>query len=531
MADNPSDTNPLSQLEQAALRLAAIVDSSEDAIVAKTLDGIITAWNRAAERMFGYTAAEAVGRPITIIIPPERIDEEVEVLSRLRRGESIGHFETVRRHKSGAAVEISLSVSPIRTPGGQVIGASKIARDITERRRSEAERASLLAREQVARQQAEQANRIKDEFLAILSHELRTPLQAMLGWVSMLRQRRVDQAGADRAVDTIERNTRALARLVDDILDVSRITMGSLRLDLRPVELVPVIEAAVESFRPAARAKDIEVSLFLDPAVGPVGGDGARLQQVVSNLISNAVKFTPRGGRVEVRLDQDGSEAEIRVSDTGRGIAPEFLPRIFDRFTQEDEGSRRRYPGLGLGLAIVRHLVELHGGTVTAASRGEGHGAAFIMRVPLLRGHVAGERWRPGAGPSGAVPLDGLRVLVVDDEKDARDVLAAVLEAAGATVAAASSGSGALALLDQERFDVALCDIAMPDLDGYDVVREVKRRRTPGRDVPVAALTAYANDHDRQRALAAGFEAHIAKPVEPDRLVREVARLAGRRPG
>jgi CheY-like chemotaxis protein/two-component sensor histidine kinase len=330
------------------------------------------------------------------------------------------------------------------------------------------------------------------------------------------------------ALETIERNTRALARLVDDVLDVSRIVTGSMNFDMRPVGLIGVIESALESLRPAATAKGIQVGLFLDPGVSPVAGDAARLQQIVGNLVSNAIKFTPRGGRVEVHLSRSRGDAEIRVTDTGKGIAPEFLPRIFDRFTQEDAGPRRRYPGLGLGLAIVRELVERHGGTVAAESSGEGRGATFIVRLPMLGVYTARGPWIPAAPIAAAVRLDGLRVLLVDDEADARDLLSAVLEEAGASVVAASSGSQALAALEHGRPDVMLCDIAMPDLDGYDVVREITQARTPPPDFPIAALTAHANEKDRQRALAAGFRAHLAKPIDPDQLVMEVAKLAGR---
>jgi PAS domain S-box-containing protein len=334
--------------------------------------------------MFGYTAAEALGRSITMIIPPDRLSEEDEVIRRLRRGESIDHYETVRARKDGTLVNISLTVSPIRNRAGEVIGASKIARDITAQKQAEAERGVLLAREQAARADAEKANRIKDEFLATLSHELRTPLNAMLGWIRMLRARTLDPETSERAIETIDRNIQLLTRLVEDVLDVSRITTGTMRLEVRPVLLGPVIEAVVESVQPAARAKGIHLGVSLDASLGPVAGDAARLQQVVWNLVSNAIKFTGRDGRVEIHLEERASHAQIRVADTGKGIAPDFLPRVFDRFSQEDSSRTRAHSGLGLGLAIVRHLVELHGGTVSADSAGEGRGATFIVRLPLL---------------------------------------------------------------------------------------------------------------------------------------------------
>lgn len=510
---------------EALVRLAAIVNSSDDAIISKTLEGVITSWNPAAERMFGYSAAEAVGRHITLIIPPDRLAEEGEVLRRLRLGQMVDHYETVRVRKDGGFVNVSVTVSPIRSRTGQIIGASKIARDVTYQRRAEAERTLLLSREQQARAQAEQANRVKDEFLATLSHELRTPLNAMLGWTRMLLEGRLAADAAYRALETIDRNIQLLTRLVEDVLEMSRITMGSVRLDVRPMTLIPMIEAAVDSIRPAARSKGIELGMFLDPAVGPISGDPTRLQQVVWNLMSNAIKFTSRGGRVQVHLTQQDSQAEIRVVDTGKGIPAEFLPRVFDRFTQADSTPTRRHGGLGLGLAIVRHLTELHGGTVRAASAGEGRGATFTVRLPLLAmqmASIAEVRPRP---PSRAGRLEGVRVLVVDDDPAARSLLLAVLQDAGAAVSAAASVAQGLEAVERDRPAVILCDLSMPDEDGYDMLRAV-RRRSGDEAIPMAALTARARNEDRREALAAGFDAHIAKPVEPARLVDEVFRLA-----
>jgi PAS domain S-box-containing protein len=513
---------PPSDDEAARARLASIVDSSDDAIVGKTLDGIITSWNRGAERLFGYSADEAVGRSITLIIPKERLPEEDEVLRRVRAGDRVDHFETVRVRKDGRQVHISLTVSPILDRTGRVIGASKIARDITERRQAEAERELLLQREVSARNEAEKANRIKDEFLATLSHELRTPLTAMLGWIRMLRTRGADPATTERALDTIERNTKLLTQLVEDVLDVSRITTGTMRLDAQSVPLIPIIEAAVESMRPAARAKTIQLGLFLDPAVPPVAGEPARLQQIVWNLISNAIKFTPRGGRVEVHLAQAASRIEIRVSDTGQGIDREFLPFVFDRFTQADSSTTRRYGGLGLGLAIVRHLVELHGGTVTASSDGPGRGATFVVALPAPAVAAAA---MPGAAAGRPRRLRGVRVLAIDDDADARELLSVVLAGDGAHVVTARSVDEGLAAFDRDRPDVIVCDIAMPERDGYELVRTLRQR---GDTVPVAALTAHAREDERSRSVAAGFQTHIVKPVDPDELVTEVARLACR---
>jgi PAS domain S-box-containing protein len=517
--------SPALPRHEAALHLAAVVNSSDDAIVSKSLDGIITSWNPAAERMFGYLAGEAIGKPITIIIPEERLPEEAEVLRRLRLGESLDHYETIRVRKDGTRIAISLTVSPIRDLSGTVVGASKIARDITERRRAEEERALLLAREQAARTEAERASRLKDEFLATLSHELRTPLTSIMGWVRMLQQGSLDSAGRTRALDIVDRNTAALARLVDDILDISSITMGRFRLENAPVELPPVIQSAVDAVRHAATAKGIDLAVTTDPGVRPVAGDAGRLQQVVWNLLANAVKFTPPGGRVEVTLAPSGSDAEIRVRDNGEGIAPEFVPYVFDRFSQQDATTTRQHGGLGMGLAIVRHLVELHGGTVHAESAGRGHGATFVVRIPQMLGAATAPA-DTSAAPASA--LSGIRVLAVEDDADTRDLVAAILRTAGAEVAVAASVDEAIGALEAAPPDVVLCDIAMPGRDGYELLREAKGRPGTLSKIPFVALTAHAQEPERRRSAAAGFALHLAKPVDPGELV-DVVRAVGRR--
>jgi signal transduction histidine kinase/ActR/RegA family two-component response regulator len=425
------------------------------------------------------------------------------------------------------------------------------------------ERARAYAAERQARAEAEAANRTKDEFLATLSHELRTPLNAMLGWTQLLRTRKLDEAKIVRALETIDRNTKALAALIEDILDVSRIITGKLHLSTRVCELVSVVGSAIEAVRPAAEAKAIQIEYFLDSSVGPVWGDSNRLQQVVWNLLSNAIKFTPKGGRVEVRLERvesledckelkgeglqveglnppsnlqpSDSYTQIQVSDTGKGIAPDFLPYVFDRFRQENNSSTRSHGGLGLGLAIVRYLVELHGGTVQASSPGEGMGATFTVQLPLWV--VRNECSPPSSvepsvannvAPNSAPALDGLRVLIVDDEADARDLLTTILEHSGAKVTAAASAGEALDLLLQSRADVLVSDIAMPKVDGYALIRQVRELGAErGGDIPAVALTAYARDSDRTLALEAGFQVHLPKPYDPEELVRVVARLAG----
>ena len=367
----------------AAARLAAIVSSSDDVIVSKTLDGTITSWNSAAERILGYTADEAIGQHIKLIIPPDRWAEEDEVLARIGRGEKVDHFETVRRAKDGRLLNISLTVSPIRDAQGSIVGASKVARDITDRLRAEEERTRLLASEKEARQLAEDASRLKDEFLAVVSHELRNPLNAITGWASLLRTGKLNNEQTARAVETILRNAQVQTQLIQDLLDVSAIVSGRLRLNVRPFQLSSVVEAAIEVMRPAAEAKSVRLQPLIDFTAGPVSGDPDRLQQVFWNLLSNAVKFTPNGGRVQIRLQGVDSHVEFVVTDTGKGIDAKLLPFVFDRFRQGDSSTTREHGGLGLGLAIVRHLVELHGGVVKAHSEGLGKGAEFIIHLPI----------------------------------------------------------------------------------------------------------------------------------------------------
>jgi PAS domain S-box-containing protein len=519
-----------------AAHLAAIVASSDDVIVSKTLEGTITSWNPAAERILGYTAAEAVGKNIKLIIPPERWAEEEDVLARIRRGERVEHFETIRRANDGRLLNISLTVSPIRDQSGRIVGASKVARDITERKRAEEELERLLVSEKEARAQAEEASRLKDEFLAVVSHELRTPLSAIMGWASLLRMRKLDGQTA-RAIETIERNAQTQNQLIGDLLDVSRIVSGQLRLNIRPFELGTVIEAAIEVVRPSADAKSILVQTLLDPAAGPVAGDPDRLQQIFWNLLSNAVKFTPNGGRIQIQSHRINSHVEVVVSDTGRGIEPKLLPFIFDRFRQGDSSTTREYGGLGLGLAIVRHLVELHGGVVRAYSGGEGEGAEFTVQLPIsvaARSAQPNEKARvhPNVGESisGTMPsLAGLRILLVDDEPDAREMVAAILSEAGAEVVTATSAQQALETIKRRRPDVLISDIGMPGEDGYDLVRRV-RALSPekGGQIPAIALTAFVRTQDRLKVLSAGYQMHVPKPVEPIELATVVASLARR---
>jgi PAS domain S-box-containing protein len=403
--------------------------------------------------------------------------------------------------------------------------------DITERKRAEVERERLIEREHAARTEAEEANRIKDEFLATLSHELRTPLTAMLGWLTILRRERLDKETTQQAIETIERNARAQARLIEELVDVSRIVGGKLILEMRPTSLLQVIEAAVEVVRPAASAKGIQISISTDSSVGLVLGDPTRLQQIIWNVLSNAVKFTPRDGSVHVSTRPAGLSAEVIVQDTGMGISPDFLPHVFERFRQAEAPMTRSQRGLGLGLAIVRHLTELHGGTVSAESPGEGRGATFTVRLPLAA--MPSEETASRLLDESAVrreattrlALAGVRVLVVEDEPDARALLALILESSGATVVGVESAPEALTNLQIFQPDVLLSDIGLPIESGYELIRKVRSLSSEASQIPAIALTAFATEEDRRLALAAGFQFHLTKPVEPSVLVETIERL------
>ncbi len=694
--------------ELAAYWLSAIIESADDAIISKSLDGIITSWNSGAERIFGYTADEVIGKPVTILIPDDHIDEEPSILARIKAGERIDHYETVRIRKGGAPVDISLTVSPIKNANGTIIGASKVARDISARKKAEEalreqseiietvnrlgqtlageldlqklvqavtdaateittaryglffykvlfkhddsdmfyavsgvprevfagslpksadilsdvfrqertvriddvrkdssygknspfhgrpdfpvrsylavpvisrsgdiygglffgdphegfftergariieglasqaavamDNASLYEAAQRARAEAEktaddnerlyrqahEASQLKEEFLATVSHELRNPLNAILGWSRMLRSGQVPEDGVPKVLETIERNAQAQAQLIDDLLDVSRIITGKLRMDVRPADPNLFIEAAIEAVKPAAEARGVRLQKIMDTSSVSVPGDPIRLQQVVWNLLSNAIKFSDRGGRVQVRLERVNSHVEIIVSDTGQGIAPEFLPHVFDRFRQADQRTTRQHGGMGLGLAIVKTLVELHGGAVHAASPGPGQGATFTVKlpvVPVYQMDANGGRVHPSARnllPNAELGdrLDGLVMLVVDDEPDTRDLLKVGLENCGARVIVAASASEAFDSLQTQIPDVLISDIGMPGEDGYDLIRKLRALPSDrGGKVPAVALTAYARVEDRLRALRSGYQMHVPKPVELAELV------------
>lgn len=406
--------------------------------------------------------------------------------------------------------------------------------------REAAERAERRRLEEALKRRAEElaeANRLKDEFLATVSHELRTPLTAILGWIHLLRSGNLDEASAQRALQTIERNARSQKQLIEDILDVSRIITGKVRLNARPVEMTQVIEAAIDVVRPTAEAKEIEIKAELDPQASLVSGDAERLQQIAWNLLANAVKFTPKGGLIDVRLNLSESRVILSVTDTGQGIAPEFLPHVFARFRQADSSTTRHHGGLGLGLAIVRHLVEMHGGSVSADSRGEGHGATFTVSLPLMAVRVT-QSEETGDEASHAQTadqttndcpqtLEELEVLLVDDEPDARELLSAVLSQCGAKVTAVASVEEALGALNRQKFDALVSDIGMAGEDGYALIRKVRELPAErGGNLPAVALTAYAREEDRVTSLLAGYQMHLTKPVEPNELVAVVASFA-----
>jgi PAS domain S-box-containing protein len=527
------DISDQRRAEEVQGRLAAIVESSEDAIVSKTLQGIITSWNSAAERLFGYTAEEAVGNSILILFPPEHAAEETEIVSKISRGERIEHYQAERVRKDGTRITLSLSISPIKDSNGKIIGASKIARDITHQIKHQEEREALLASERAARSEAERASQLKDEFLATLSHELRTPLNAILGWSQLLGDD-PDDSDLREGLEAIQRNARAQTQLIEDLLDMSRIISGKVRLDIQSTDLLEIIDAAFEAVRLSAEAKGIRLRKILDFDAGPVSGDPTRLQQVVWNLLSNAIKFTPKGGKVDVLLERVNSHLEITVHDSGIGIKPEFLPSVFERFRQADASTTRNYGGLGLGLSIVKHLVELHGGVVRAKSAGEGLGATFIVSLPAapIRG---GERREHPKAPSASafdcqeVSLAGIRVLLVDDEPDARALISRLLTQCRAEVMACATADEGLAAVQSFMPNVVISDIGMPGKDGYQFVRELRQiAQAIGQKFPAVALTAFARSEDRTRAMMAGYQVHIAKPIEPQELLATVGSLAGR---
>jgi PAS domain S-box-containing protein len=483
--------------------LAAIVDSSDDAIVSKTLEGRILSWNRGATRIFGYAPHEVIGKPITIIIPPELHAEEQQILEKLRRGERIDHFDTVRVTKNGRRVAISLTVSPVRAADGTVIGASKVARDVSDRKLAEQR---LHQSEEALRE----ADRRKDEFMALLAHELRNPLAPIRYALAANRKSGRTLEQRRHADEIIERQVSHMSRLLDDLLDISRITRGTLELKRTRTELTSIVGAAIETARPMLDAREHTLALDLPKQPLQLDADAVRLAQVFSNLLINAAKYTEPGGHIQLRAWADEQNVVLSVRDNGIGIAAEMLPQVFNMFFQSNSALGRAEGGLGVGLSLVRGLVALHGGTVQARSEGPGTGSEFIVRLPL--GTPAPECLGAEADVEAVSTEIGLKILVVDDNRDAADTCAMLLEASGHHVQTAYTGRQALELARTFHPHALLLDIGLPDIDGYRLAQRL--RATPwGRGAVLVAVTGWAQEQDRQRAIEAGFDQHLVKPI------------------
>jgi signal transduction histidine kinase/CheY-like chemotaxis protein len=528
-------------------------DLAAQGIITTDSDLNVVEWNRWMEEHTGKRASEVIGKSLLDVFPElmaRRLDRhykwalegQVRVLSQALHGYLIA-MPVVSAEHGYPQMQQAVRISPLSNDD-QIIGTLTIIEDVTERVAREAElqaqieaRSRLLSSEKLARNEAERANRLKDEFLATISHELRNPLNAILGWAHMLRLGKLTPANAERAVETIYRNAQSQAQLVADLLDVSRIISGKLRLNVSSVDLIGIVNAAIDSIRPSADAKSVRLQTTLDPAVGPISGDGDRLQQIVWNLLTNAVKFTPKGGRIHVKVERVDCHVEVTVSDSGVGISKEFLPYVFDRFRQADASSTRIHGGLGLGLSIVHQLVDLHGGSVSVASEGEGKGATFTISLPFV-GVTSDQKEAETVNPApsneittldGVPSLAGLKVLVVDDEADTRELIREVLKECGAEVILSSSAAEALNAVEQHKPDILISDLGMPDEDGYSLITKIRALPAErGAHIPAAALTAYARAEDRMRVLRSGFQFHLPKPVDSAELVTVVASLAGR---
>jgi len=522
-------------LRESERRFRTIVNQTTTGVVQLDAAGRITLVNCSLCDMLGYTEAELVGMHLTDVTHRESLPAVLEAITRLAGHESDAVLETRYLRKDGSTLWASSSVNGVRGAAGEYQGLMGVVVDITDRKRIEREREQLLELEKGARAQAEAASRLKDEFLAVLSHELRTPLNSILGWARMMRDTRLSPERLQHALDAIERNARIQAQLTEDLLDLSAIMSGKLRLSLAAADLPAVVRAAIEVVRPAADSRGVAIDATLPPALQPVVVDADRMQQIVWNLLSNAVKFTPRGGRVSIGIESIADRVQIRVADTGEGISADFLPHVFDRFRQQDSSPSRQHGGLGLGLAIVREPVEAHGGTVHAASAGPGLGTTFTVDLPV---RMAGPAAPQADGPGSALkvrhagqPLAGVAILVVDDDADTRELLTLALQRVGASVSAVGSAASALTELRGGCHDVLIADIGMPVEDGYTLIRRLRAlERGRDRRIPALAVTAYASLRDRQLAIAAGYDCHLPKPVDPDALAHTVSTLVGRTP-
>jgi PAS domain S-box-containing protein len=537
LVDGP-DGEQVFTLEGADHPYRVMVENMREGALTVNSDGTIVYCNESFAQMVNEPVERVLGSTFDEYVAADQQHDYQTFLA--SHGPDTDKIEVQLRSESGAETPVLISRSLPHVSGVfclvvtdltvhkrnvELLASEKVNKALNEQRES------LLLREQALRIEAEKANRSKEEFLATISHELRTPLNAVLGWATMLRRGKVDAENFKRGIESIERNARSQAQLIEDLLDISRITSGKLRLDVRPIRLISVITGAIDSIQPAADAKGVSVEIVLDPSVDQIDGDASRLQQVVWNCLSNAVKFTPAGGKVRVQLERCDSLARIRISDTGAGIDPEFLPHVFGRFQQADGALTRSHSGLGLGLAIARHLVEIHGGTIEATSDGLGHGSTFTVMLPISRANkTSGELRAPLAEPPPVEQfpnLSGLRILTIDDEADTRDLVRIVLESCGADVVTAGSAREGLASLVGWNPHVLICDIGMPEEDGYSVIRKV-RALPESAALPAIALTAYVRVEDRMRALEAGYQMFLPKPVEAAELRSTVASLVAR---
>jgi len=516
---------------------------AEYAVFMLDVNGRVATWNVGAQRIKGYSADEIIGQHFSVFYPQDAKESgwpEHELQLAAERGSFVDNGWRVR--KDGTTFWGNVTITALRDESGRLVGFAKLTRDMTESKRVEAievasqEREELLDAERSARMAAQRATRVKDEFLATLSHELRTPLSAILGWTQiLLKGQATDVANQRRGIEVIDRNARAQVQLIDDLLDLSRIMTGKIRLDLQQLSMLDVAQSAIDSAMPVAEAKQIRLCSVLDQGRITVSGDNGRLQQIVWNLLTNAIKFTPKGGQVQVLLHRVNSHIELSVVDTGIGIPASFLPRVFERFSQRDSSTTRAHSGLGLGLAITKQLVELHGGTIRASSAGEGHGATFTVELPISLMQVEDERERAHPTVESiaqevlALPrLDGVRALVVDDEPDARDLLKNLLEEQGASVTVAASADEALTALVTSSPTIIISDIGMPGMDGLQMIRAFRASEPRESRIPALALTAFARSEDRKRSLVAGYQAHLAKPFDVAELVLQVAGMVGR---
>ena len=502
------DISERRRAQKSQATLAAIIDSSEDAIVSKNLDGRITTWNAGAERLFGYRDEEVVGRSITLIIPPDHIDEEAVILGRIRRGERVEHYETVRVRKDGSRVDVSLTVSPVKAPDGAIIGASKIARDITDRRKME--------------QQLLEADRQKDNFIAILAHELRNPLSPIRNAVKILEIERPDDADLLFYCGLIDKEVMQINRLLEDLLDMSRITQGKFSLRKQRIDIVTAVNNAIENIRPMIEEAGHHLTIDLFPEPLMMDADQIRLVQVFSNLLNNAAKFTPPGGNIRVVAEREDGQAIIRVIDSGAGISAELMPKIFDMFVQGETIIDRTQSGLGLGLTLVRDIVEFHGGSIEARSNGPGHGSEFIVRLPFSAlaepTQITGSDPKPTLRPQAS----SFRIVVVDDNKNQLQTLQRLLQAMGHEVRIAHDGMSAMKLLTNFVPDIALIDLGLPKISGFELARWL-RNQTQLRNVILVAQTGWGREEDRQRAREAGFAHHLVKPIDQARLAEILA--------